>query len=125
MPFAKTKKRTNTGLSKIADKSPENRPKTRRLEGEGDFPLIFFFSCRLPNRLPPANDLFSPVVLTARKEPSKRTPYWTSDPIAYQRGCGRNCFDQGFPHHVFCNTLPSSPPPSFALLPLDLQHFAD
>ena len=34
--------RTNTGLPKIEDKSPDNRPKTRRLEGGGDFPLIFF-----------------------------------------------------------------------------------
>jgi len=27
---------------KIEDKSPDNRPKTRRLEGGGDFPLILF-----------------------------------------------------------------------------------
>ena len=45
--------RTNTGLSKIADESPDNRPKTRRLEGGGDFPLIFFFTRRLADALSP------------------------------------------------------------------------
>jgi len=46
MQRANSNLRTNTGLPEIEDKSPDNRPKTRRLEGGGDFPLISFFTRR-------------------------------------------------------------------------------
>jgi hypothetical protein len=74
MPRATSKKRTNTGLSKIGDKSPDNRPKTRRLEGGGDFPLIFLFTRHLPNGLPPAKHFFRPCSTDGTQGTGKQEP---------------------------------------------------
>src|SRR5208283_3470936 len=58
MPRARPQKQTHTGRSKIADESQDNRPKTRRLEGGGDSPLIFF-TCRSAGGLLPSKHLSS------------------------------------------------------------------
>jgi len=83
MPRALVGNRTNTGLLKITNKSPDNRSKTRRLEGGGDFPLIFFFTRRVANSLLLRNTFSLFALLTARKEQAKRNADITSDTIAF------------------------------------------
>jgi hypothetical protein len=83
MPRALIGNRTNTGLLEITNKSPDNRSKTRRLEGGGDFPLIFIFTRRLANSLLLRSTFSLFVLLTARKEQAKRNADITSDAIGY------------------------------------------
>ena len=96
------KKRTHTGRSKIADASLENRPKTRRLEGGGDFPLILFSPPAWPMASSPRKTLPVFILLTARKGPAKRNPDVTADPIAYPKDYGReSALSKGFGRRRF------------------------
>jgi hypothetical protein len=122
---AQIKNRTNTGLLDIADKSPDNRSKTRRLEGEEGFPLIFFFTRHLANGLLLRNTSSVFALLTARKVHSKRKPDLTPDPIAYPNDRGKECAEQRFRALAFpamgrLVPLRCVPPCE----PLDFKHFA-
>jgi hypothetical protein len=101
MPRAWVENWTHRGRSKIADVSPDNRPKTRRLEGGGDFPLIFFLTCRLANDCSPRNTFPLLVLLTARNGQAERNPDLTSDPIAYPRVVEESSPNEGFGRRRF------------------------
>jgi hypothetical protein len=89
-------KRTNTGLSKTSDKSPDNRPKTRRLEGGGDFPLIFFLPPAWPMVYWLPNTFSLLALMTAREEPAKRNPDSTSHLFGCHQARAKSASINGF-----------------------------